>query len=301
MSLRRRLVLPALCLALSFATASGAYGAEASPAPPPSAPRAGNAAEPAPAASSPAAAQCGRDLPPAEPTSVIDTLAYPLTNPQMLELLDAVVHLDAKGQRDILAASTEGQTAAIASSVDRAVREACIGRDVRFAVVRFLILASQTWDEAKVNSPAFEAFAEGPLAVALGAAALSPALPVDTRSEALRGFPSPAAPPTPAPSPCERPNRDARMLHSQNPSYPLQARRLATTGQVEIRINLDSAGRVRNALVYHTEFQRSSQEGDDALTQVSLVAAAMGIFAPEYEKCIPVAGSYLYRVVFDYH
>jgi hypothetical protein len=46
--------------------------------------------------------------------------------------------------------------------------------------------------------------------------------------------------------------------------------------------------------------RRGSQEGDDALIQVSLVAAALDIFAPEYEKCIPVAGSYLFRVDFDY-
>jgi TonB family protein len=123
-------------------------------------------------------------------------------------------------------------------------------------------------------------------------AASGPAEPVAvaTGGDLPQGTPEPVAPsPTPKPA-CAVPNATAHTIDVMPADAPEDASSSPATA--DVRVTLDAAGHVTG-----TEIYRSTN--DTRMDHAALVAARGSTYAPAIVECIPVGGSYIFRVEFQ--
>jgi TonB family protein len=114
------------------------------------------------------------------------------------------------------------------------------------------------------------------------------------------------APPTPAPAPapvhlatpsgvrgCAKANAVAAVLSTPPPpDIPAQARRSASAGVTQVRVQLNDRGEVVDAAI-------ASSSGNAQLDQVALELAKGSSYTPDVVGCKKVAATYTYRVRFE--
>jgi TonB family protein len=93
------------------------------------------------------------------------------------------------------------------------------------------------------------------------------------------------------PASCDVPNVPATTLDGVPPETPVIAANLHLTGTTVVEVNLDAHGTVVGATV-------AVPSGSPILDRAALAAAEASSFRPERRDCLPVAGSYLFDVVF---
>lgn len=94
----------------------------------------------------------------------------------------------------------------------------------------------------------------------------------------------------PAHPPCNRP---VTILSGVQPSYPDSAKSLHLgTELVVTEVRVDAQGVVQSVRI-----RQSS--GVDSMDRAALKAAAESTYAPAEKNCVPVAGTYIFRVTFD--
>jgi TonB family protein len=119
-----------------------------------------------------------------------------------------------------------------------------------------------------------------------------PAEPVVVASggDLPQGTPAPVVPsPTPKPA-CAVPNATAHTIDVMPADAPEDASSSPATA--DVRVTLDAAGHVTGTDIY-----RSTNDG--RMDHAALVAARESTYAPAVVECIPVGGSYIFRVEFQ--
>jgi TonB family protein len=119
-----------------------------------------------------------------------------------------------------------------------------------------------------------------------GPAAAGPVAPAVTGpATGLAGTPAPE--PKPA---CSQPFAEARVVEPMQPVVPDDTE--AFEGIAQIAVTLDASGHVTNATIY-----RSTT--DARYDRAAVVAARESTYAPAIDNCLPVGGTYLFRVDFQ--
>jgi TonB family protein len=123
-----------------------------------------------------------------------------------------------------------------------------------------------------------------------GAAGPAEPVAVATGSDQPQGTPAPVEPsPTPKPA-CAVPNATAHTIDVMPADAPEDASSSPATA--DIRVTLDAAGHVTGADIYRST-------NDTRMDHAAVVAARGSTYAPAIVECIPVGGSYIFRVEFQ--
>jgi hypothetical protein len=253
------------------------------------APSAAAAPSPAPVASTSACIGTAHNF---EPVGLDEALSHSIDDPRVLALIDRLSHLDGGAQQALLSATAAKRSAAALAAADAAVRDACTGQEIRFAVARFEVFAARLWDQSTVDDGRLLAFAEGPLIGALSALTTGNRLPADVASALQAGFPVVAVVDPPVPSPCTAPDADPRVSLEVPLSYPPGAVTGSGSADVRVKVDLDAHGFVRSAELYRvqTDAARRTAFGDE-----TLVAVGASRYQPGVRACRPYGGSFLFR------
>jgi TonB family protein len=98
---------------------------------------------------------------------------------------------------------------------------------------------------------------------------------------------------TPAPSPrpaCSQPFAEAHTIDAVTPNTPEDAAGIEATAQVQV--TLDAFGRVTDTRIYLST-------SNLRLDRAALLAARQSTYAPAIANCLPIGGTYLFRVDFQ--
>jgi TonB family protein len=96
----------------------------------------------------------------------------------------------------------------------------------------------------------------------------------------------------PSGSGCAIPDAPAHTINQADPEYPQSARDSGATGNVTVKVNLDSSGGVQDASIY-------SSSGNQALDDSALQAARSTTYSPAIHNCVKEPGSYLFEASFN--
>jgi hypothetical protein len=187
-----------------------------------------------------------------------------------------------------------------------ALANSCDATEVDYRTIRLVYMLASRWtvDEALANQAAARnAIAALFLGDRIAPAARDAALAVfGTSIAGLDALPARAsAMPTPSPAApgaiaCDLPI-NSKALFAKSPEYPQDAMALGVTGSVQVVVDLDEHGYVRSAKFYNGKFKPDGASGTD-LVSASLTAAGSSDYAPEFVRCKPVAGRYIFRAHF---
>jgi len=87
------------------------------------------------------------------------------------------------------------------------------------------------------------------------------------------------------------PNADPHMINGASVDTPEMAKQQGISGQVEVQVSLDAAGKVTGTSIIKSP--------SAMLNSAAIEAAHESTFAPEIADCKPVAGTYKFIAVFD--
>jgi hypothetical protein len=79
-------------------------------------------------------------------------------------------------------------------------------------------------------------------------------------------------------------------------TYPVEAVASRALGTIFVKVTLSETGGVRSATLYHKSM--GDVAGSDALVDAAIISAAASTYQPDLEKCVPSAGSYLFKADF---
>jgi hypothetical protein len=180
------------------------------------------------------------------------------------------------------------------------VRSQCVGELVRYATLRAAVELGFMWDTAADSR--LEAFANGPLVVAIGAEAARAALAPDVLAAAMHGLP-PALPEAGAGPLPECTTADGAWLirDAKEPLYPTPALKAGEVGDVKLNVAVDGLGLVRSVKVRNADVDVDPAKGGGQMVYVSLISAATARFRPSSSGCLPGPAVIVYKVDFSYN
>jgi hypothetical protein len=260
-------------------------------------PASADAASPPPAA---AAQQC-EGLPSSGfNISSLKLFAYPIHDQGVLRLMQELVHVG-PGDRKAILGTGGTRDAAVRKQVDAAVRSLCVGELVRYATLRAAVELGFAWDTA--DDARLEAFANGPLVVAIGAVAARASLDSAVLDAALHGLPLPDPDPgaSPLPAPCTGDENVWTIRDAKEPLYPPPALKAGEIGNVKLDVALDSLGYVTAVKIHTVDLDLDPARGGGQMILGSLISAAAARFKPAHPGCTPVAANFIYKVDFSYN
>ncbi|MGH7728109.1 MAG: hypothetical protein ACREM2_04905 [Vulcanimicrobiaceae bacterium] len=93
------------------------------------------------------------------------------------------------------------------------------------------------------------------------------------------------------------------MLHPEPPIFPGTAVVSRVAGKIDVEIAIDEAGLIRSATIVKSDFTTADwarpepaiAAAEEALNDVSLLAAVSSTYAPKIRDCSAVAGIYIFR------
>ena len=224
--------------------------------------------------------------------------AYPIENSDVLSLTDRVVHLNSRARKELIGATIGAHDPALRSQIDAAVRSTCTGEMLRYAALRATAELSRAWDD--VDAGRLEAFANGPLMLALGAEASLRALTPDTFAAALHAFPpeSPDPQTTQAPVTCTA--ADNGWVIRDAPEPCIRTRQSKSAKSARLSCSLRSTRTVfRDRKSARRAGRSGSGQGGGEMVFSTLVSAASTRYGPRKKGCDPDPASIVFRADFQ--
>jgi hypothetical protein len=251
------------------------------------------------AAPSPSPTACAT-VPPALTDDFDATFSYELTSTAVQHFVALLGSASPKAQADVVASASAAARSPQRAQVRAAFANVCPNPSEAIGFARSVAVISHVWSVPELQNDKSAADLTDVLQTAVSALAHPDALTAEQRSAAAAPFQAlESAVPAPSPTatdPCANRFSPAQPVRLVPLAYPVFAIAARATGTIFIKVSLSETGGVRSATLY----RKTMGEGgaSDALVESAIISAAATTYQPDIEKCVPSAGTYLFKAEF---
>jgi len=287
-------MLGAACLAAASSGTAPAVARQAGAQPGVARPAAAELAGAQPAMPSPQAsvdpcASAVPDLPDDLPTA----FAYDLESENVLRFVAALGAVPEREQKRVFDTAVAASDSAPERAAQTAIAAACPSLDEIYGTSRAMYLVVNQWTLGELaNAKRFGEFS-AVVGNAVAVLARGDDVPAAARQGALAAFPDlgfALAPPTePSALPaaaCTQPDSPPKSIHLIRPVVPDLANTAATTGDVEVKIELSWTGAIQSVKLFSDTLH--NRPGWQGLMKATILALAASTYAPAVERCVAV-------------